>query len=134
MKTLLSEKLAAHVLLVMFSLIMVFHLLVLSGVIPYYIAWGGRLKNAEEMYVFESVSLVLNFLMMSMVAVHAGYLKWNINPKVLKVIFWLMAILFFANTVGNLFAINKLETLIFAPQTLILCLFSLRLALGKKVG
>ena len=36
----------------------IFHLLILSQIIPFEIVWGGKLKTTEEMYVFESISAV----------------------------------------------------------------------------
>jgi len=38
----------------------IFHLLILVRVIPYEITWGGRLKTVEEMYVFETISILIN--------------------------------------------------------------------------
>jgi hypothetical protein len=45
MKRRISEKFATNALLIMFSLVMVFHVLVLLGIIPFDIVWGGRLKS-----------------------------------------------------------------------------------------
>lgn len=41
--------------LFLFSIIMIFHFLILVGVIPYTIVWGGRLNSDIEMYRFEAV-------------------------------------------------------------------------------
>jgi hypothetical protein len=40
-----------------------------------------------------------------------------------------MFVLFAINTVGNIFSNNELERLIFTPLTLLLAVFSLRLAI-----
>ncbi len=127
-KRMISEISAARVMLVLFSLILVFHLLVLSGIIPYDIAWGGRLKNKEEMLVFEAVSILLNTLMMMVVATRSKFLSTPINQKLLTGILWGMTVLFTVNTFGNLFAISSWETIIFTPITAILSILSLRLA------
>jgi len=37
-----------------------FHLLILLKIIPYEITWGGKLKNDNEMYVFEIISIIIN--------------------------------------------------------------------------
>lgn len=126
----ISERNAGLVMLVLFSLILVFHLLVLSGIVPYDIAWGGRLKNKEEMLVFESVSILLNTLMMSVVAVRIKFLKISISQKLITGILWGMTVLFAVNTVGNLFAVSSWETIIFTPITAILSILSLRLAIA----
>jgi hypothetical protein len=65
-------KIAAIVLIALFSITIVFHSLILLKVIPYAIAWGGRLQNDSEMFVFEGVSIALNalFLFISTVQIH----------------------------------------------------------------
>jgi hypothetical protein len=130
-KKLISERVTANGLLVLLSLVVGFHLLVLTGVIPYQIVWGGRLKTQEQMLRFEVVSVLLNLLMLAVVGVKARVLKWAIPPVIIKVGLWVMGGLFLANTVGNLFSTNEFEKLVFTPLTLLLALFSLRLAMSK---
>jgi hypothetical protein len=130
-KKLISERVTANGLLVLLSLVVGFHLLVLTGVIPYQIVWGGRLNTQEQMLRFEVVSVLLNLLMLAVVGVKAGVLKWAIPPVIIKVGLWVMGGLFLANTVGNLFSTNEFEKLAFTPLTLLLALFSLRLAMSK---
>ena len=48
--------------LIIYSLSIVFHLLVLIKIIPYKMVWGGRLKSDIDMYKFEAVSLTVNLL------------------------------------------------------------------------
>jgi hypothetical protein len=129
MKKFISTKFAIHSLLIIFSAVIVFHFLVITGLIPYEIVWGGRLKSKEQMIPFELTSIALNLLMLSMVAIYAELLKVNLSRMVLKVAFWLMFVLFFFNTVGNVFSDSEWEKIIFTPLTLILSLFSLRLAI-----
>jgi hypothetical protein len=129
MKRLITEKFATSALLMIFMLVMLFHVLVLLGIIPFDIVWGGRLKSQEEMIPFEITSIALNSVMLGIVMMQAGLLKVNVKPIVLKVAFWCMFVLFAINTVGNIFSNNELERLIFTPLTLLLAVFSLRLAL-----
>jgi hypothetical protein len=93
------------------------------------IVWGGRLKSKEEMIPFEITSIALNSVMLGIVAMQAGLLKVNVKPSVLKIAFWCMFVLFTINTIGNIFSNNELEKLIFTPLTLLLSVFSLRLAI-----
>jgi hypothetical protein len=131
-KNYISERLAIYGLLISLSMIIGFHLLVATGIIPFQIVWGGRLENSSQMLSFEVVSISLNLLMIMIVAVHANFLKWKINRVVIRIGLWAMFVLFFINTIGNLFSLNELEKLIFTPVTLILALFSLRLALNRS--
>lgn len=123
---------AIYGLLISLAMITVFHLLVISGIIPFQIVWGGRLENFSQMLFLEMVSISLNLLMIAIVAIYANLLKWRINQVVIRIGLWAMFVLFFINTIGNLFSINELEKLIFTPVTLLLSLFSLRLAINKS--
>ncbi len=129
MLTIDTKQIASRGLLLILSLVILFHLLVIAGVIPFQVVWGGRLKDTSQMLVFESVSILLNLLMLTVVSIQAGLVKVTLNQRILKIAFWLMGILFFLNTIGNLVSLNQLERLVFTPLTFLLALFSLRLAL-----
>jgi len=131
MKTLISERFAANGLLAVLSLVIVFHLLVLLHVIPYTIVWGGRLTSDTQMVRFELTSIAINAFMLVVVAIRAGLLRVNVPPLLINIALWLMAGLFAVNTVANLASLNEFEKLAFTPLTLLLAVFSLRLALTK---
>jgi hypothetical protein len=44
------------------TLVVGFHILIFKKMIPYQIAWGGRLKNDREMYIFQTMSIMVNLL------------------------------------------------------------------------
>jgi len=131
LKKVISQRLATLGLLTLFSLVIVFHILVLVQVIPYKIVWGGRLENDTQMIQFEGTSIALNLIMLALVAIYSGYLKWEINRRWIQLGMWIMVALFLLNTVGNLFAINDWERWIFTPLTFLLAVFSFRLAIDK---
>ncbi|HYK57411.1 MAG TPA: hypothetical protein VEV15_13165 [Flavisolibacter sp.] len=132
MNKILTDKLAAYSLLTILSLVILFHLLVVVGVIPYNIVWGGRLKDKAELFQFEMVSIGTNLLMLLVVLVKAKILKVALHPKLLTIALWLMFALFILNTLGNLLSVNEWEKMIFTPLTLILALLCLKLALPAK--
>jgi hypothetical protein len=108
----------------------VFHLLVVAGVVPFDMVWGGRLRSHSQMLAFEAVSLAVTLLMLAVVAVRAGYLPIRVPRRAMTVVFSLMFLLFLANTAGNLASKNELEKRLFTPLTLVLALLSLRVAVG----
>ncbi|MDG1205567.1 MAG: hypothetical protein P8N51_09370, partial [Pseudomonadales bacterium] len=77
----ISIMLAANSLLALFFGTTVFHLLVLLGVIPFNIVWGGRLENADQMYIFESFSLTINLAVLWIVGMRVNYIPTIINNK-----------------------------------------------------
>jgi len=132
MKKLISERSAAITILTLLSIFLVFHFLVMLGVIPFEIVWGGRLTSRSQMLRSETVSVIVNLIMIAVVAIKANVLNVELPQIFIKVILWLMFLLFLLNTLGNVFSLNKFEQLVFTPVTLILSLLSLRLALEKK--
>jgi hypothetical protein len=130
MPTIDTKRIATIGLLFILTLVILFHLLVITGVVPFQIVWGGRLKDTSQMLVFETLSILLNVLMLLVVAIQAGLVKVSLNRLTLKIAFWLMGLLFFINTIGNLVSLNALEQVVFTPLTLLLALFSFRLAIS----
>ena len=131
MRKSISVRLAANCILGLLSVAVIFHVLILIGAIPYEIVWGGRLKSSSQMYSFEITSLALNLLMLSVVSVHTGYIKTRIDRRIARFGLWAMFVLFLLNSIGNLLSVNEIEKLIFTPVTILLALFSLRLAMAK---
>ncbi|MGZ5134931.1 MAG: hypothetical protein ACXWCG_07270 [Flavitalea sp.] len=133
MKNLISERFALNGLLVILSLVVVFHFLILLEIIPFKIVWGGRLENRSQMVRFEIISILINLAMLAVVALRAGFIKMRVNASIIRAVFWLMSAIFFLNTLGNLFSKNEYEKLVFTPLTLILLIFCIRIALSKTL-
>ncbi len=89
--------------------VILFHIAVVLKAIPYNIAWGGRLRNDREMYVFEAVSILINLFLGLVLLMRAGYIKFQFRKKTINIILWSFLVLFVLNTVGNLFAKTSFE-------------------------
>ena len=114
-----TKDLAGIILLTLFSLAIVFHLLVLMEFIPNEIVWGGRITVKEELYIFESISIFMNLLFLLIVLLKTGKLIIKHNLKLIHFLLWFMSIVFLLNTIGNLLAKTTTETIIFTPVTFI---------------
>ena len=90
-------------------LVILFHICIMVKVIPYKIAWGGRLTNDNEMYVFETISILINVFLSFILAMKANLLKFKLSEKVLNTILWIFFGLFVVNTIGNIFAKTNFE-------------------------
>lgn len=132
MKWYFSERFAANGVLVLLLLLVVFHTLILLRVIPFEMVWGGRLQGVSEMVSFETVSILINLLMLGVVAIKGNVIKINVNPSLMRIALWAMFGLFLLNTLGNLFSTNLFEKAVFTPITFVLSLFCLRLASAKS--
>lgn len=115
MKTLKKENIIKF-LIGLLLLVIGFHILVLLQIIPFNIAWGGRLKSVEEMYVFEGVSIAINLILIGLLI----FKMKGIKAKIVNVALWFFFAIFSANTIANLFAETSFEkyfsilTLLFA--------------------
>jgi len=132
MNSFFTDRRISQLMVLVFSLIILFHLLVLSGIIPFDIVWGGRLKTREDMLRFEAISIAANALMMAIIALRAGWIRLPVPAGVVKVLLWGMVVLFVLNTVGNLLAVKSFETYMFTPMTAVLAIGCARLALKRR--
>lgn len=117
---------------VVFVLTLIFHLLILSSVIDYRIVWGGRLQSQAEMLVFESISIALNSVFLWITVQRLGWIRNYLPLWLMRTSLVLMSLVFALNTLGNLFAKELVERLIFTPLTLLLCVCSLVLLLHRS--
>jgi len=84
--------------------IILFHICIIFKIIPYDIAWGGRLKNDSEMYVFEIISILINIFLSVVLLMKGDIVRFRFSDKVINVILWIFFVIFILNTIGNLFA------------------------------
>ena len=56
-------------------LVILFHICIITKMIPYNIAWGGRLTNDTEMYVFETISILINIFLSWILLMKSNLLK-----------------------------------------------------------
>ena len=94
------------------SLVLIFHLCVLFEIISYKIVWAGKLNSKEEMYVFEAVSILINFFLIIVLYIKFQNIKKSETNRIINIIIWLFVFLFALNTLGNLFAENLIEQIL----------------------
>jgi hypothetical protein len=123
---------AAKIMALLLLSSLLFHLLILTGLIPYSAVWGGRLENRTQMYRFETFSIVINLYMLLVISVKGALLRINIPGQIITLSLWLFFILYSLNSIGNLLSANIWETVLFTPLTLLAALLSFRLAIEKE--
>jgi hypothetical protein len=120
---------AVNYLMGMIALIILFHLLVLFGVVPYEIVWGGRLKTTGEMYRFEFFSILVNFVLLLVVAVKVKKIRVRWSGALTNILLWAFILIFFLNTLGNMYSDNFLESVLFTPITFVATFMLMRLVM-----
>ncbi len=133
MKKLISQKQAINIMIALLTAVLVFHTLVLTGVIPYAIVWAGKISTAAEMRKLEAISIGVNAFAILIFLLKAGYIQNKIPVKILNAIIWLLVVLFSLNTIGNLFAKSRFELYFFTPLTFISAILCLRIVIDKKL-
>lgn len=89
--------------------VILFHILILLKIIPYEITWGGKLKTNEEMYVFETFSILVNLFFIFVLLQKGVFIKPFLEKKTVSIILWIFLAIFVLNTIGNLFAKTTFE-------------------------
>ena len=115
------HKTLIQILLTLLIAIIFFHVSVIVKLVPYNIAWGGRLQNDSQMYVFEALSILINLFLGMILLMKGNYLKFQFKNKTINIILWIFLALFLLNTVGNIFAKTNFEKS-FAILTFILAI------------
>ena len=86
--------------------------------------WGGRITDRQKLIVMELISLITIVLVGALSFVHGRMITAGNGSMVLRIVMWVFAALFLANTVGNLFAKTAFERFAFTPVTAVTHLFN----------
>ena len=84
--------------------VILFHIFIIIKIIPYNITWGGRLQNDNEMYVFESISILINVFLSWILLMKGNFSNYKFPIRAINIILWIFFAIFVLNTIGNLLA------------------------------
>ncbi|MFS0636899.1 hypothetical protein AB1K84_13425 [Mesobacillus foraminis] len=131
MEKMISIRLASNLILIINLSALLMHILILLKILPYSFVWGGRLKNEADLILFESISIVVQILFISIIAIKAGYVFKGKFRRTVMLATWVLFALMVFNTIGNSFSSSGLEKLIMTPLTSLLAILVFRLAIEK---
>ena len=100
---------AIKISIVLLLAVIVFHVCIILKIVPYNIAWGGRLTNDYEMYLFETISIFINAFLIIVLLMKGDLIAYKFPHKVVNIILWLFFVIFVINTIGNTFAKTSFE-------------------------
>ncbi len=124
--------LAARGLIGLLALLAVFHVLVMTGVVPGDIVWGGRADSDRlNLVLMELSALLVTLLFIGIVAARTGFILRGKLRKTVCVAAWVMFAYFLLNFVGNMTAGPGVEMYAFGPLTLVLAGLSFVVARSK---
>jgi hypothetical protein len=132
MNKLMSAKSAGNLLLVILAGLAVFHLLVIAGIAPPGVVWGGRIEgSSNNLAVVETTSLIVTMLFAFIISVKIGYLSLPRLGKVVRISMWIVFGYFTLNIIGNLASSSSTEKLVFTPLSIVLAVLAGRVAIEK---
>ena len=79
------DKNAIKLFLGLLFLIVLFHFCIIFKIIPYNIAWGGRLQNDSEMYFFETISILINAFLSWVLLMKGNFVKYKFPQRTILV-------------------------------------------------
>lgn len=102
------------------ELLLALHFAILFGLISYEQVWAGSLQTKEEMFRFETVSILINLFMLIVLFVKRRLVKKQLKNRVVDYLLKACGVFFALNTLGNLFAESKVELILGSAVTLTL--------------
>ena len=90
----MSQKYPIKILLCLIAAVTLFHLAIITKIIPYEVTWGGKLNNDAEMYVFEIISILINLFLGFVLLIKGNYLLKLIPTKVVNIILLIFLFVF----------------------------------------
>ena len=114
-----SQKRILKIMIGLLTTVILFHISIITQIIPYSIVWAGKLKTDKEMFAFETASVLINIFLIFILLLKGNYIKHKISVKILNGVLWLFVLVFAINTIGNLAAKTFFEKVVFTPLALI---------------
>jgi hypothetical protein len=128
MKTTLPRSSAARLLLLLFGLLALFHLGIISGLLPDELVWAGQYAGSPRLIRMELLALGFLLLAALIVSLKAGFLRWPVPMPMTRFALWLLFALFVLNTLGNATAPHPIERYGFGALTAAMALLTFCLA------
>ena len=123
----ISVKYAATLMMILLSITVVFHLLILSGAIPYKLVWSGLLDTRMQMVMYALSSITALIVVIFAISIKGGYMKPFVSKQALNAILWLLVVLFILSSARILLSKTTLEMILFTPPTLISAILCYRM-------
>lgn len=119
LREMINKKTALKLMIAILAIVVIFHLCVLFEIISYEKVWAGKIDSLHEMRVFETISIILNMVLIASLFFKSKNIKNNISTKVVDIIIWVFVFLFALNTIGNLFAKSMIEQVLGTALTFV---------------
>jgi len=114
MKT-ISDKTLGVVLMIFSSFGLILGLLAIFDIVSSKYVWGGRATDHNQLIILETVTFIVNGLILWLIAMRVNFAKQKISTKTLNILFIILSIMMALNTIGNIFAKTSAEKFMAIP-------------------
>ena len=127
-------KTSANIATWVFGVVVIYQLLIVLGVVPITMAWGGRQDELTPgLRIASLVAMVILFLFAVVIRWRAGLLGSREITIMIRILAWIVTAYMALNTLGNLTSQSMGEKILLTPLTLIL-LVTCFLVSASKTG
>ena len=84
MKNFISQTHAIIFMISLLSVLLVFHMMILTGIISYAVVWAGKISSVKDMRTMEAISICINSFAILILLLRAGYIQNKIPVQILN--------------------------------------------------
>ncbi|MFN2224079.1 MAG: hypothetical protein ACK2UH_16105 [Candidatus Promineifilaceae bacterium] len=126
-------RIAANVATFLFAVTIILQLLLAAGILPITMAWGGRQSVlTTSLRIASLVAVVVLGSFIYIIRRRAGLIGVEPPSTFNKIMAWLVTGFLALNTLGNLSSQSRLETIVFAPITVLLVVSCLVVSISRS--
>ncbi len=125
------RKIAGFVFICLSSLMIIIHVLIVAGIIPSSIIWGGSIKNDGQLYLMESIAITVLIIFSFIQAVKSQILKMVGPPMIWTILSFIVLVYLLLNTLGNFASDVTVEKIFFGSMTIIMSIASAVILIKK---
>ncbi|MFP4470694.1 MAG: hypothetical protein ACLFPE_08425 [Bacteroidales bacterium] len=124
---------AGRILLVIMALFAILHVLVLTGMFPSDMVWGGLAEGSpNQLMLLETIALFFTLVFLLIVGIRTGFfLRRYRHTALVRIGIWIVFAYFILNAIGNFLGETDIEKYVFGPLTILMAVLSLLVALRK---
>jgi hypothetical protein len=127
-----TPKLALRIVLSILSLVLLFHLTVMVGIVPYKIVWGFKLHSINQMLVYEWITILITTIIFLVFLIKARLVKTFLPLAIVNFLLWIVFVFYSINTLLILTSGTSIEKGVFTFLSFLMALSTYRLAKEKS--
>jgi hypothetical protein len=86
-----------------------YHLALISNLVPATFSWGGNMERNSTFYIAEIAAITINIFLIWILLKKGKHISNKVSDKFITITLWGFVILFSLNTIGNLLSTTWIE-------------------------